>query len=630
MIYVRRKSEALLKVGLFALALAVACRLVAVADPAPLAVGSVRDTDGLPVVGGTVRAYDGRGASVGAGTTDAAGTFALPLSAQAASVVVTCAYCAKKQVQIVPGAGAMPLVVIVLRYRALFGPVLDQRDFAALPYARPAQAIALAPYVIPVPPGPGGYVADISDRGLERGFGLVVDGDAPAYDLVHGGSALADFPAGSVQTVHIEPATDAYRYGSYAGGGTFILDDVGAAAAAGAANTGPDASLGGYARLGGFTPIAAISQGDQLVNRRASFDYDSDFAGGVLRVGATTSDEQAYAGAFVPSTYSDILDAAYATASRRYRTFVDASASETGFDDQTTIVPQNGRSSQLIGSFRLEHPGPITTALGIVAQQYTGSYTYTYTSTLSALSARDTDDLIYLQAQGGNRWISFDAGASVSQIALDEYQGSSEKSASTTTFLPSLAVDVPLGDAFALTAAASRSLRIPTLLELAVDPQPLSAQPLEYGSLTQEGLAFDDGHRVRADATLFHENLDGFSDRSTTGLGFSLTWQLAPLLSLRAWTLHDAAQALTPQIPTTPYSAIAVSRAVGWASYDNQGAFRVDLIVRRDLADSNPETDVDGDLVVRLFKGLDATAGTSRFNGRRTVYFGLRLPLRSH
>jgi hypothetical protein len=193
--------------------------------------------------------------------------------------------------------------------------------------------------------------------------------------------------------------------------------------------------------------------------------------------------------------------------------------------------------------------------------------------------------------------------------------------------LPSLSVGVPLGGGFNLTAAASRSLRIPTLLELSVDNQSLAAQPLEYGSLTQAGFGYDEGHRVRADATVFHEILDGFSDRSTTGLGFSVNWQVAPLLSLRAWTLHDAAQAVTPQLPLTPYSPLAISRAVGWASYDNQGAFRVDLIVRRDLADKSPETDVDGDLVVRLFKGLNGTVGTSRFNGRRTVYFGLRLPL---
>ncbi len=75
------------------------------------------------------------------------------------------------------------------------------------------------PTSMPVPAGPGGYVSDISDRGLERGFGLVIDGDAPAYgDLIHGGSALADLPAGSVQSVQIEPAQDAYRYGNYASG----------------------------------------------------------------------------------------------------------------------------------------------------------------------------------------------------------------------------------------------------------------------------------------------------------------------------------------------------------------------------------------------------------------------------
>ncbi len=617
----------MLKVSLFALALVGACTIASAADPTPLVIGSVRDADGLPVVGGTVRAYDAAGAPVGTGTTDAAGTFAVSVTAAASSVVVGCAYCASKRVAVPQNAQAAPLIVIVARYRALFGPAIDQHDFASLPYARPAQTIALAPYVVPVPAGPGGYVSDISDRGLERGFGLVIDGDAPAYDLIHGGSALADFPAGSVQSVQIEPAQDAYRYGSYAGGGTFILSDVGPAAAAASANSGQDASLGGYARIGDVAPVAAISQGDGIVNRRAGADYESDFAGGILHVGASISDQRAFDDAFVPSSFSDVAYAAYATASRRYRTFIDASASETGFDDQTTLAPQVGDSSQLIGSFRLEHPGNVTTAVGLVAQQYTGAYSIAYGSTLSA---RDTDDLVYLEAKGGNRWISFDVGASVSQIGLDAYETSGEKSASATTFLPSLSVAIPLGGGFDLTAAASRSLRIPTLLELVAETQPLSAQPLELGSLTQTGLDYDDSHRLRAGATVFQEDLAGFSDRATTGLGFSLTWQVAPLISLRAWTLHDAAQALTPPIPTAPYSPLALSRAVGWASYDNQDAFRVDLIVRRDLVDNNPETDVDGDIVVRVMKSLALTAGTSRFNNSRAYYFGLRLPLSNH
>jgi hypothetical protein len=266
----------------------------------------------------------------------------------------------------------------------------------------------------------------------------------------------------------------------------------------------------------------------------------------------------------------------------------------------------------------------VTTALGLVAQQYTGSYSIAYANTVNA---RDTDDLLYLQAQGGNRWITVDAGASVSQIGLDEYAAGGERSASATTFLPSLAIAVPLGGGFDLSGAASRSLRIPTLLELSAESQPLSGQPLELGTLTETGLDYGDAHRLRAGATVFHEDLSGFSDRSTTGLGFSLAWQIAPLLSLRAWTLHDAATALTPSIPTAPYSAIAVSRAVGWASYNNQDAFRVDLIVRRDLADSSPQTDVDGDIVVRVMKSLAVTAGTSRFNNHRTFYAGLRLPL---
>lgn len=601
------------------------------AAPAPLVLGSVRDGDGAPIAGALVRAYDANGRPIGADRSDPAGTFALSASGTAATVEVTCRYCAARRISVPapagPGDPQPPVVVIVTRFRALLSPMPDQRDFASLPYTRPADAIALAPFVLPAPPVQGSS-GDVSDRGLERAYGLLLDQGASTYDLVRGDSVLSDFPDRSVQRVDMEPASAAYRYGNYAGGGTFVLDGRGEAPAAASLDSGMDEVLSGYARIGAFAPAVAASRDADagVLRRRAGLDYEGAFEGGVLRLGAVSSDQRAFTPTPLdPQRNVNIVHAEYATASRRYRTFVDASASDTHIDDTLAFgTPDHSDSSAIVAGFRLEHPGRVTTAFGLSSQRYTGGYFIGFDS--STLSARVGDDLAYVEASGGNERASFDAGASFSQVSIDQYHIGAERDARAQVFLPSLSARFAIGGPFALTTSASRSLRVPTLTELASLTNGSGGRPVELGSLVSAGLAFDEARRVRAEATLFRENLAGFSDRRLTGVGVSVTWQIAPLVSLRAWTLHDAAQVLTPGLLYAPYSPITVSRGVLWTTYDN-GALRADAIVHRDLVDGPPETDIDGDIVVRVAPGLAVTAGTSRRSGVRTGYVGLRLPI---
>lgn len=621
----------MLKGSVFALVLAVACSAGAAAAPAPLVLGSVRDGDGAPVADALVRAYDASGRQVGADRSDASGTFAVTVSSAPTSVEVSCRYCARRRIPMsVPRAEddpQPPLVVIVTRFHALASSMPTQRDFAALPYSRPADAISLAPFVLPAPPVQGSS-GDVSDRGLGRSYGLILDQGAPTYDLARGDSVLSDFPDRSVQRVDMQPASAAYRYGSYAEGGTFVIDERGDAPAAAAFDSGFDEVVAGYARAGDFAPAAAISRDADagVVRRRVGLDFEGDFAGGVLRVGAVGSDQHA----FVPTPLDpqrnvNILHFEYATASRRYRTFVDGSASDTRIDDSLAFgTGDHTSSSALVAGLRVEHPATITTAFGVNAERYTGEYFVGFDS--SMLSARVGDDLAYFQVSGGNERASFDAGASLSQVWVDENHYGVEQDGRGQAFLPSFSARLSLGGPFGLTASASRSLRIPTLTELASLANGPEGQPVELGSLLEGGITFDETRRVRAEATLFRENLAGFTDRRLTGVGVSVTWQIAPLFSLRAWTLHDTADTLSPALLYAPYSPLVVSRGVLWSTYDN-GTLRADAIVHRDLVDGPPETDVDGDVVLRLNPPLAITAGTSRRSGLRTTYLGLRLPI---
>ena len=432
--------------------------VAAAADPAPLVVGSIRDTDGLPVVGGTVRAYDAAGAPVGSGQDrrrrhvrrDRLGAARVP-------VVVACTYCAAKRVRF-PGAAPAPLVVIVMRYRALFGAALDQQRLRRAPVRAP---------------GPGDRpralrrAAPARSRRLRRRH-LRPRARARLRPRRRRRRAClrpdprrfrpCRFP-GRERTGGADRTRDhAYRYGSYAGGGTFILTTRDPQTRQRRPNRARRVvlQLRSHRR---FAPVAAISQGDGNRQPACRRDYEGDFLGGVLRLGASMSDERAFDEAVVPSSFSDIAYASYATASRRYRTFIDASASETGFDDQATATPQNGDSTQLIGSFRLEHPGPLRPRSASSRSNTPGTYSIAYANTVNA---RDTDDSSICRRRAATAGSSLTRARASRRSASTSTRRAASEAASTTTFLPSLAIA-------SRSAAASTSRR---RVAIAAHPDP--------------------------------------------------------------------------------------------------------------------------------------------------------------
>jgi len=80
-------------------------------------------------------------------------------------------------------------------------------------------------------------------------------------------------------------------------------------------------------------------------------------------------------------------------------------------------------------------------------------------------------------------------------------------------------------------------------------------------------------------------------------LGFSLAWQAAPAISLRAWTLYFNDR-------TQPYEALVrFGRPVQsgtpgslWLTYENPSGLRLDGIYRADLLDALPNRHVDASL----------------------------------
>jgi hypothetical protein len=601
----------LLKILLLAAAFALGAPLPgAAADLAPLVVGSVRDQQGAAVDGALIRAFDAQGSPVGSGRSDRAGTFAVPLSGQASRVDVSCRHC---RLVSVSAQGDEPLAVIVERFTALESDVPEARDLSALPYQRIGDDLGLMPFVIPSADGD-----EVSELGLNHGQGLVLDDGAPAYDLSTGKSGLADFPGRYVRQISVIDPSHAFEYGSYAGGGTFALDQLDPQESFVSGDAGQAPSFAVEPSLGVLFPAVGVSN-DGTLQRRADFDVDEPFAGGVLRTGLTEADEFDQPGEYGTRAF-DLARIDYATASRRYRTFVDLDASGSQVT-QGAAAPTDYRASYLYGAFRLEHPGPVSWTAGATLSSQSGLWTQSGSYPF-AVSGNVTSQTAFVEAQSDGSVGGFFAGLGLAR----------ERDAQTTdagapfagdqsALLPSLQGHLSLGGPFSLRAGVSTSLNVPTLLYSYADVPPQGSLVIERGKLQEAGLDYDAGGRLRVETVAFREDLRNIDDQRLVGIGASIVWQVAPDLSLRAWSLRDSP--LGFENNEAPIVSPTLSRAVLWATYESPSGIRFDAIAHRDV-NSQQVTELDGDALLPIWPRVSLDLGTFRRSDGRRYSVGLR------
>src|SRR5581483_7716226 len=115
----------------------------------------------------------------------------------------------------------------------------------------------------------------------------------------------------------------------------------------------------------------------------------------------------------------------------------------------------------------------------------------------------------------------------------------------------------------------------------------------------------------------------GFTNGTVTSSGVSAVWQIAPVISLRAWTMHvdDTVRAPLPSGPYYPPGTPATVNAF-WTTYDN-GFLRVDAVYRRDVLNNGPFEHVDGDVSGPIAGRLRWYAGVE--DRQRTTYLDVGL-----
>jgi hypothetical protein len=174
--------------------------------------------------------------------------------------------------------------------------------------------------------------------------------------------------------------------------------------------------------------------------------------------------------------------------------------------------------------------------------------------------------------------------------------------------LPSLSIDAPLSANWSLHAGAGDStLGTPGVA-------------IARASLGEAGLSFTDRRRLHVDFLAYAEG-DSVPRAVTRAFAANLSWEIAPRLSLRAWSLRDSdvQDALLPEYPGGPLVTTGIDRPfrrdLVWLTWD--GPTRFDLLVRAGA--------LEGDVRVPLGGRYTFTAGSARrlIGGKRSFEFGI-------
>lgn len=594
------------KVKSFTLALLV-CILGAA--PAPLVVGSVRDQVGVPVAGAVVSAG-------GTSTTTANdGTFALATSSQ--TIHVGCAYCSPLDLRVQP---LEPVVVIVKRYQALITTGPTEHDLSALPYARSESAVAVAPFMVlsdsrSVLPGPRVSYLGASPQGSP-----VIDDGFTSYDPVANISQFSVVPFFDTRQVSVSEPGDSFYYGDQAGAGIVSIDDFGTQSLNQFAIGGHTSAFGSaHASATSSTSLAASTTAMdarlrgaaklQLQSGANSFDFS--MLGAQSSLGRNSS------------SISNSIEAIDAGFQRYGDTSLAANIAIDRAGYATTLggAPLLARWSDLAASLRAETQKRIRTFADLGLATATGGY--------DVPTLRLAGTIAQAHLEGGfeeeSTQYSLRAGAGAYTV---EYNGGNSGFATPlrAQILSSfLTGSYHVNPQWSTSLYAGMSFRLPSLLEtFARTPENGALRVDRYDQLTGE-LTYTDLRRLRIDLVAMGERLRDLDSGTLNSLGMAVSWQISPVLVLRAWTLHFADETL-PYETLLRFGRTAASASPGnaWLTYENDSGLRFDILYRGDVLDGSLRRHLDASMSVPFEQRLKWFVGTEGRDGGRTVDAGLR------
>jgi len=591
---------------------------------APLVVGAVRDQRGVPVAGAAVVGRRGNQAPLRT-TTDGLGTFALAASG-VISVLVTCRYCGPAVASVRAGE---PVVVIVDRYEALASDAPSSSDLENLPYANVESALALRPFTlleqsVDVYPG-----SRLSDRGLAPNGSLLVDDGAPNYDVVSGSSPYELVPAQYERTATLSDASNAYLYGDQAAGGTVNASPFGSDSNWQVATLGSDAiaraqigsdNLG--AVLGSFTNDEESRQrGDLSATFSLGAGQSLAFAAGSEQGRTFTSGTSQFAGSFsfADATYADPqLANLYVSAVLDRGNYTLG----TGENASSAVWSDSGLN---IGVRSL---GAVSAFADLGVRASTGFYDeqahyYYYPPPRVGADLTQTRADAGVNASGRD----YDVTAGVGTFWIDYAGGTTGVSqpAKAALALPSIQAQLFPNQRWSLDLQDSDSFTLPTFVDqYEFFGSGVNAVEYDRNALLAEALTYTDQARLRVSLEQATQRVAGASSGTITSAGLSVTWQVAPSIALRAWTMHVTDTVPAYALPAAYDGSATPTVNAFWLTYDATCGLRLDAIYRRDLLDGAPFYHVDGDLSGPIVNRLRWYAGVEDRARRTFLDVGLR------
>ncbi len=590
---------------------------------APLVVGSVRDQHGAAIAGAVITGTTLQGMRA-ATTTDDGGTFALHAGG-IVSVLVSCRYCKSTLVAVQPDE---PIVLIVRRYDALADGSPSPSDLQNLPYEHVESSIGLHPFTLLAQssasyPGPL-----LSDRGLSSSGSLLIDNGAPSYDIVDGQSPYLLIPGRYEQSAVLRDASNAYAYGDQAAGGVVELDPF-------ASNSNEQIAIAGSdtvarAQIGSDSSSVAVGsltndeesrqRGDAIASWPLGAQQTLTVAGGTEQGREYASPNSAFSGSY---SFADaqLLDP------RALNLSVTAITDRGDYTTSAYQLPTSVAWSDSGFDASIHSGGPLIAFAGVGLRSSTGFYDAQALSyelpRLGAMLEQTRADA-GIAASGNDYKITAGVGAFWFEYAGGAYGYS--QPARTALAVPSLQAQLFPNGRWTLALEGSGSFTLPTFVDEYLygsgQPGTFTVQ-LERNALQAAVLTYTDEARVRLSVEQASENISGASSGRITSTGFSAIWQVAPTISLRAWTMHVTDTA-SPYAGEPSDEGTAPTASAFWLTYDAGGAVRADAIYRRDLLDGAPFYHIDGAISGPIANRLRWYVGAEDRFHRAFVDVGLR------
>ena len=587
------------------------------AAPPPLVTGAVRDQYGDPIAGARIQAP-------GAQTrTDASGTFAL--ETQALAVDISCDYCAATRAAV---TGDGTVVAIVRRYHAAATQSLSSFDLRALPYGRVESALGLTPFAVLTAgtgllPGPR-----LSYYGLSQFGGLVVDNGIAAYDIAAGVTPFRTIPAYDGATFATRDPGEAFRYGDLAAGGSFFIQtQPGDATTSATAVTGNQhaVNLSQTLARGSFNLAGSADQNSAQGRADAWMQFPIGDDTLAVTAIATRDDETDEPSSIDSSMTGARLHYDRNDRARTAHEYADVTADRAQYTYQDNIWPIEGQWTDLSLQTGVETTGKVS-LFADAGARFSAGYYDAESLGQPRIAGNIVQTHVSVGAQSQIDRLAWRAGIGAFDVS---YAGGSmgvSQPNSARILTPSVALSYDLTPQWNLATDVSESFRLPSLVEAYGYLADTTALYFDRYAMQDVKLSFTDLRRLRLSLVAMRANVSLLDNGPISAAGASVGWQIAPDVSLRAWTMHvdNASQPYAPVfrfgVPPQPATPASV-----WTTFEDPSGFRADLIWRQDLLDYRPDSHLDASIGAPLSGNVRWFVGTERRAGVRYVSAGLRI-----